>query len=48
MFRLETPGGGGFGSPDECLFEVNKQEINTIMIVKAGSLNQYSANQESV
>lgn len=47
MFRLETPGGGGYGVSDEELVEMSLESMSKISIAKSGSLHQYSAIQES-
>ena len=47
MFRLETPGGGGYGNPtDEP--ETSLESTKKKYLVEKGSLNQYSFIQQSV
>ncbi len=46
MFRLETPGGGGYGNPSEET-ETNQENTKKNYAVEKGSLNQYSFIQQS-
>ena len=46
MFRLETPGGGGYGNPtDEPV--TGLESAKKSYLVEKGSLNQYSFIQQS-
>lgn len=50
MFRLETPGGGGFGeiTCDSQLPQHNEQVTSGLTHQKGGSLHHYQSIQESV
>jgi hypothetical protein len=50
MFRLETPGGGGYGiyeGEEKNLITDKKSECKNASLFKTGSLSQFSAIQES-
>ena len=48
MFRLETPGGGGFGRLEDAGERINNILYKkTPVLYKSGSLGQYSSIQES-
>lgn len=51
MFRLETPGGGGYGSPDTATpndMNTTEPPLKKQRYIERGSVHEYTRSQEAV